>query len=100
MILFDKWKAMYGYERNKEPEFPEPLWYLEELSIEPILNTSRIQRLAPIKHKAYDSFYKILIDGQSLPEQIQNIYNNSSNIEEYLTQSYKYIEQYLVDRKE
>lgn len=97
MILFDKWKSMYGYEKEKEPEFPEPLWYLEELSIEPILNTRRIQRLAPFEHKAYDSFYKIIINGKSLPEQIQNIYKNSSNIEEYLTKSYKYIEQYFTN---
>lgn len=97
MILFDKWKAIYGYEKDKEPVFPEPLWYLEELSIEPTLNTPRIQRLAPFEHKAYDSFYKIIINGKSLPEQIQNIYENSSNIEEYLTQSYKYIEKYLED---
>ncbi len=95
MILFEKWKSMFGYEEENEPEFPDPLWYLEELSIEPTLNEPRIQQLAPYIHKAYNSFYEIIIDGKSLPEQVMDIYKKSSSIEEYLVKAFKYIEEHI-----
>lgn len=95
MILFEKWKALYGYEKNEEPTFPEPLWYLEELSIEPTLNCERIQKLAPYKHYAYNSLYEIQIAGKTLPEAINSIYAESENIEQYLSNAYQYILSYI-----
>lgn len=96
MILFDKWKSMYGYRSNVEPSYPDTLWYLEELSIEPTLNIPQIQNIAPYKHSAYDSFYQIIIYGKPLPNHINCIYNESTSIEEYLTNAYRFIEQHVV----
>ncbi|WP_167957469.1 hypothetical protein [Anaerosporobacter faecicola] len=95
MILFDKWKEMFGYQKVTEPSFPDPLWYLEELSIEPTLNIPQTRQIAPYEHKAYDSFYETIIDGKSLPVQIGEIYRDSTTIEEYLERAYTYIEQHI-----
>lgn len=91
MIFFDKWKSMHGYSGAGEPIFPETLWFLEELVIEPTLNDERIQRLVPIKHSAYDSFKKTEIEGMSLTQHIQNIYDGRKNIEDFIDRAYKFI---------
>lgn len=92
MILFDKWKLMHGYEKDAEPSYPDSLWYLEELAIEPTLNDIRIQSVIPIKHEAYASFKNTTVYGKRLTEQIQDFYDNSDNIEMFLNDSYRYIE--------
>ena len=97
MVLFEKWKSMHGYLEKKQPEFPHPLWYLEELSIEPMLNTESIYRFAPFKHVTYDSFYQTIIEGKTLPYIIQEIYNKSSSIEEYLDNAYNFLEKKISD---
>lgn len=94
MILFDKWKEMYGYEEENEPTYPDVLWYLEELIIEPTLNDARIQNIIPIKHEAYASFKNIYINKKSLTEQIQDFYDKSDTIEIFLNDTYRYIETY------
>ena len=92
MILFDKWKTMHGYEKDMEPMYPDTLWYLEELAIEPTLNDDKIQNIIPIIHDTYASFKNMQIEGKALPEQIQDLYDSSENIEEFLNEAYKYIE--------
>lgn len=94
MVLFDKWKVMHGYEKDVEPSYPDSLWYLEELVIEPTLNDVRIQNIIPIKHEAYASFKNITIDGKMLTEQMQDFYDKSDNIEMFLNDVYRYIEMY------
>ncbi len=91
MIFFDKWKNMFGYETHKEPDFPDILWFLEELIIEPTLNDSRIQNIVPIKHNAYDSFKKISIDGIPLTSYVQNLYDCRENIEDFIDTAYCFI---------
>lgn len=94
MILFDKWKTMHGSVKDVEPAYPDTLWYLEELAIEPTLNDVRIQNIIPIKHEAYASFKNIQIEGKTLTEQILDLYDSSENIEKFLDDTYNYIENY------
>lgn len=91
MILFDKWKSMHGYDGLQEPEFPDALWFLEELAIEPTLNDDCMQKIVPINHKAYDSLKKTEIDGVSLTSHIQRIYNGKKNIEDFLDTAYDFL---------
>ncbi len=91
MIFFDKWKNMHGYETLKEPDFPDILWFLEELIIEPTLNDSRIQNIVPIKQNAYDSFKKTLIDGIPLTYYIQNLYDSCKNIDDFIDTAYCFL---------
>lgn len=96
MLLFDKWKSMHGYESECEPSYPDTLWYLEELAIEPTLNDVRIQSLAPYLHKTYDSFYEIRINGITLVEHIQRIYDQSKDMEEFLNHAFHFISDNMI----
>lgn len=98
MILFDKWKEMHGYAEGKEPDYPDILWFLEELAIEPTLNDERIQKIVPIRHQAYDSLKELVIEGESITEHIQEIYDTSSKIEEFLNRSYHFLQYALKER--
>lgn len=55
MALFDKWCSMQKIQLENEPEYPDILWYLEELAVAPTLNDSRIQRIVPVPHSPYQS---------------------------------------------
>lgn len=52
-VLFEKWKSMHGYTSNTEPECPETLWLLEEIAVDPTLNETCLQMIAPYPQKAY-----------------------------------------------
>lgn len=91
MILFDKWKSMHGCDNLREPEFPDVLWFLEELAIEPTLNDGCMQKIVPIKHKAYDSLKKTEINGVSLTSHIQRIYDGKKNMEDFLDAAYDFL---------
>lgn len=91
MILFDKWKSMHGYDSKNEPTYPDALWYLEELAIEPTLNNDKMQKLLPIRHQAYNSFYRTKVQGMALPEHIQKIYDESSDIVKFLDNAFAFI---------
>lgn len=93
MILFDKWKSMHGYEKGQEPVYPDILWFLEEIAIEPTLNDRRIQEIIPIRHEAYASLRAIQIAGEPLTRHIQKIYDNSSDMEAFLDAAYCFLEE-------
>lgn len=76
-VLFEKWKSMNGYAKAREPEQPEPLWFLEEMIVDPTLNTKALQEIVPYPQKAYEQFY------------------TASIIEEFLERTYRYIEDNL-----
>lgn len=92
MILFDKWKSLHGYEEKKEPDYPDILWLLEELAIEPTLNDQRIQRIIPIRHEAYESLKAIEVGGKPITLHIQEIYDASGNIRTFLEESYYFLQ--------
>ena len=97
MILFDKWKEMHGYTEEKEPDHPDILWFLEELAIEPTLNDERIQKIVPVKHLAYDSLKELAIEGKSITEHIQEIYDTSGDIEDFLDRSYHFLQKRYIE---
>lgn len=97
MILFDKWKSLYGYEWKGEPDYPEILWFLEELTIEPTLNDPRIQAILPVTHTAYDSLRAIQIGGKSLTSHIQEIYDASGDMGKYLEDSQQFLQRHYAE---
>lgn len=92
MLLFDKWKRMHGGCDCREPEFPDTLWFLEELAIAPTLNDSRMQKILPIKHRAYASLEETMVEGAPLTEHIQRIYEGSETIECFLEDAYSFLQ--------
>lgn len=97
MILFDKWNNMHGCCDYREPDFPDPLWFLEELAIAPTLNDSRIQKVLPIRHRAYASLEKTMAGGIPLTDHIQQIYEKSDTIECFLEDAYLLLSKYSKD---
>lgn len=94
-VLFEKWKSMHGYTKAREPEHPEPLWFLEEMIVDPTLNTKALQEIVPYPQKAYEQFYTASIQGRTPQECIQSYYMESGSIEEFLERTYRYIEDNL-----
>ncbi len=60
-----------------------PFMFLEEMAVDPTLNIAFIQQVAPYPQKAYDRFYKRMIDGISAEDHIINIYKSRSSIEDF-----------------
>ncbi|SHJ78554.1 hypothetical protein SAMN02745136_00847 [Anaerocolumna jejuensis DSM 15929] len=94
-VLFEKWKSMHGCKEQREPEHPEPLWFLEELIVDPTLNTKELQAFVPYPQRAYEQFYTAVVNGRTPQEFVQSCYRNSNTIEEFLEKTYRYIEDNL-----
>ncbi|MDF2538434.1 MAG: hypothetical protein K0S76_1455 [Herbinix sp.] len=90
-VLFEKWKSMHGYDRATEPIHPEPLWFLEEIAIDPTLNEELMQKVAPYPQTAYQQFYEQTIDGMSVMDQIKKIYIIRENMADFLDKAHMYI---------
>lgn len=93
-VLFEKWKEMHGYDKDIEPLYPDTLWFLEEMAVDPTLNIPCIQKVAPYPQKAYEQFYERMIDGVSAENHIINIYRNRTSIDEFLNTAYDFIDKY------
>lgn len=91
-VLFEKWKQMHGYNKENEPSYPETLWFLEEMAVDPTLNIPCIQNVAPYPQKAYEQFYECMIDGISAEEHLINMFANRSSMEEFLNTAYDFID--------
>mgnify|MGYP001011256236 CR=1 FL=1 len=93
-VLFEKWKQMHGYDNENEPSYPETLWFLEEMAVDPTLNIPCIQNVAPYPQKAYEQFYEDMIDGISAEQHIIDIFANRSSMENFLNTAYAFIDKY------
>ncbi len=86
------WKELYGYKGEKKPEYPDLLWFLEELAIDPTLNNSCMQDLLPIRHRAYDSLRAIEIEGKPITTHMQEIYDARSGLGNFPEQDYCFLQ--------
>lgn len=91
-VLFEKCKQMHGYDKPKEPLYPDTLWFLEEMAVDPTLNIPCIQNVASYPQRAYDQFYECMIDGFSAEQHIINIYESRVSIADFLDTAYDFIE--------
>lgn len=91
-ILFEKWKQMHGYDQENEPLYPDTLWFLEEMAVDPTLNIPCIQNVAPYPQKAYEQFYERMIDGISAEHHIINMFIKRTSIENFLNTAYGFID--------
>ena len=96
MIFFQKWKEMHG-SQCAEPVWPDPLWYLEEIIVDPTLNDERVKHHTLYENKAYPLFYeKDKLTGVSIMDRIMDCYNKHSRIEDFLDTSYKIVREYFI----
>ena len=89
MIFFEKWKEMHG--ECKERQWPDPLWYLEEIIVDPTLNDERVKHHTLYENRAYPVFYEEDESGQSLMDKVKKCYEKADSIEAFLDETYKII---------
>lgn len=97
IILFEKWKSMHGYTKAIEPVHPEPLWWLEEMAVDPTLNHPEMLKVSPYQQKAYQSFYDNKINGVALEEYIIQIFDERVDMADFLDKAYNFIESNIAD---
>jgi hypothetical protein len=84
MIFFEKWKEMHGID-DPEPAWPDPLWYLEEIIVDPTLNDERVKCHTLYENKAYPMFYeKDNVTGVSVMDRVKECYKSHSEIEGFI----------------
>ncbi|MBU5331122.1 hypothetical protein KQI61_02850 [Anaerocolumna aminovalerica] len=91
-ILFEKWKAMHGYTLQEAPSYPDVLWFLEEMAVDPTLNTKEMQEVAPYPQKAYQIFYDNTLNDIPIEEYIIKLFKERNNMADFLDKAYKFIE--------
>ena len=91
-VLFEKWKAMHGYHLKEQPSHPDALWFLEEMAVDPTLNSDEMQSVAPYVQKAYDCFYENTIRDIPIEEYIIDFFKERKSMEDFLNKSYKFIQ--------
>lgn len=94
MIFFEKWNEMHGG-NCKEKQWPDPLWYLEEIIVDPTLNDERVKKHTLYENKAYPQFYEPNAkDGECIMDKIKKCYVQNEIIEDFLEQAYDIVKKY------
>ena len=87
MIFFQKWNEMHGG-GIKEPAWPDPLWYLEEIIVDPTLNEEGVREHTLYENKAYPLFYEPDETGESVMDRIRKLFDSRTSIEDFLEKAY------------
>ena len=92
MIFHEKWKEMHGAD-CKTPAWPDPLWYLEEIIVDPILHDERVKPYMLYDNKAYPEFYvPDHDDGSSIMDRIKKCYSiYKDDIEVFIEEAYRIV---------
>jgi len=87
MIFFQKWNETHGG-GIKEPAWPDPLWYLEEIIVDPTLNEENVRKHTLYENKAYPLFYEPDETGESVMDRIRKLFDSRTSIEDFLEKAY------------
>lgn len=91
MIFYEKWNEMHGQAYRKERFWPDPLWFLEEIVVDPTLNDERVKPYTLYENRAYEQFYLPLIENRSIMSYVKQMYESKSSIEGFLEEAYKFV---------
>ena len=87
MIFFDKWNEMHGGNVT-EPVWPDPLWYLEEIIVDPTLNEESVRKHTLYENRAYPQFYEPGETGESMMDRVQKLFRSRKSMEDFLEKAY------------
>lgn len=95
MIFFEKWNKMHGGS-CEEKLWPDPLWYLEEIIVDPTLNEESVKKFTLYENKAYPQFY-VPEPGasESIMDRVKACYRRYENVESFLVEAYKIVCDYV-----
>ena len=91
MVFYEKWIEMHGGENSNEPLFPDPLWFLEEIIVDPTLNDEKVKPFTLYENKAYEQFYQPNKDNRSVMSYIEEMYDCKVSMEQFLEDSYAFV---------
>lgn len=91
MIFYEKWKEMHGFDDLEEKYFPDPLWFLEEIIVDPTLNDTAVKPFTLYENRAYDQFYTQMVEDKSIMQHIIDMYASKNSIEEFLEDGYNFV---------
>lgn len=83
---------MNGLKEFREPGFPDPFWFLEEMIVEPTLNDPKVKPHTLYENRAYDQFYTKTVDGKSFIEHLNEMYQDKIDIESFIRQAFDFVE--------
>lgn len=94
-LWFDKVQLLDNVILKESDDDSDPVylkyWYLSEIVIDPILNSTQIAQDENIKWNSYRQFYKIDLDGKPLMDTVREQWKNRNDFADFHRQSSKYI---------
>lgn len=93
MIFYEKWKEMQGGGEMPEPGHPSPLWYLQEMIVDPTLNDPAVKPHTLYDNRAYEQFYTTMIEGKSVMTHLRAMYDAKTDIEDFMRRGLEFVEQ-------
>ncbi len=92
MIFYEKWKEINSFVCMPAPKFPEPIWFLQEMIVDPTLNDPSVKVHTLYKNRAYDLFYQPLSDGKSMMDRLNELYQRKTSIEVFMRGAFAFVE--------
>ena len=86
---FEIWQKIFPNHNPELYEQPHLDWLISEIAIEPIFRFSMLHSLSP-HHPAYDYFYEQKIDDKTIVKIANEIYQASSNINDFQIKIYNF----------
>ena len=86
-VWFEIWKENFPNTLPIECEFPNLIWFISELAIEPIFRFSNLKELSSC-NPAYDYFYTDKLGNKTLAETANEIFASSKNINDFQIKIY------------
>ncbi len=98
-IYFEKWKQVFPKTKEKEFDMPYLVWSLSEMVPAVILKDERIQKIFKHKPLVYQEYINFKIKNKPLLKHLQGFYNKRKNFEDFLKQSWRFVNKYKKEIK-
>ena len=95
-VWFKIWEKNFPEINKEEYECPNLSWLISEIAIEPLFKFSELSKLSKQK-PAYEYFYTERINGKTISEIANEIYENSKDINDFQKRMFEYFK--YVDMK-
>jgi len=94
MIFHEKWNEMHN-QNSTDVLWPHPLWYLEEIVVDPTLNEESVRCHTLFENKAYPQFYERSADNLSIMDKVKDCFYKRTSIESFLEEAYLLVQEYV-----
>lgn len=83
-------KKISEINKNEYNKYTQDEWEYSELVTDPVLNSKELNDVLHINEKAYDYFYDLEYNNESVMNHIKKIYNKNISIEEKIVEGFEY----------